>query len=117
MRKTSGVADVVGEALGPLTDRIDVAFILGSIARGTETSGSDIDVLILGSVDFGTVVDALHPAQQKLAREINPKVFGAREWRAKLRERNPFVLEVLSSKRIFLIGGERELAELGRHQS
>jgi len=37
--------------------------------------GSDVGLMIIGSVDFGTVVDALHPAQQQLAREINPKVF------------------------------------------
>lgn len=116
LRKTSGLADVVAEALELLTDKIDVAFIFGSVARGTETSGSDVDILIIGSVDFGTVVDALHPAQQSLAREINPKVFTAREWRAELKKGGPFVLEILSNKRIFLLGGERELAELGRYQ-
>ena len=35
-----------------------------------ETPGSDVDVLIIGSIDFGTVVDALHTAQQRLARDI-----------------------------------------------
>jgi predicted nucleotidyltransferase/predicted transcriptional regulator len=79
LRKTSGLADVVAEALERLTDRVDVAFIFGSVARAAETQGSDVDVLIIGSIDFGTVVDALHTAQQRLARDINPKVFSARE--------------------------------------
>lgn len=35
LRKTSGLSDVVAEALDPLSDRIDVAFIFGSVARGT----------------------------------------------------------------------------------
>jgi predicted nucleotidyltransferase len=117
LRKTSGLSDVVAEALEPVTDRIEVAFIFGSVARGAETQGSDIDVLIIGPVDFGTVVDALHPAQQRLARDINPKVFSTREWKAKVRERNPFVSDVLSKKRIFLIGDEHGLAELSRHKS
>lgn len=43
-------------------------------------------------MDYGSVVDALYPAQERVAREINPKVFAAREWRAKLEERDPFVL-------------------------
>jgi predicted nucleotidyltransferase len=47
-----------------------VAFIFGSVARAAETPGSDVDVLIIGSIDFGTVVDALHTAQQRLARDI-----------------------------------------------
>jgi predicted nucleotidyltransferase len=116
LRKTSGLADVVAEALEPLSDRIDMAFIFGSVARGAETQGSDIDVLIIGSIDFGTVIDALHPAQQQLAREINPKVFSAREWRSKLKEKNPFVADVLAKRKFFLIGDEHELAELSRHK-
>src|SRR3984957_17891128 len=117
LRKTSGLADVVAEALEPLTDRVDVAFIFGSVARAAEVQGSDVDVLIIGSIDFGAVIDALHPAQQRLAREINPKVLSAREWKAKLREKNSFVLDVLSKKKIFLVGDEHGLGELGRHQS
>ena len=116
LRKTSGLADVVAEALEPVTDRIEVAFIFGSVARGAETRGSDIDVLIIGSVDFGVVVDALHPAQQRLARDINPKVFSTREWKAKVRDRNPFVTDVLSKKKIFLVGDEDGLTELSRHK-
>ena len=117
LRKTSGLADVVAEALAPLTDHIEVALIFGSVARGTETRASDVDVLIIGAVDYGSVIDALYPAQQRLAREINPKVFTRREWNAKLKEKSAFVLEILSRERIFLIGGEHELAELDRHQS
>jgi hypothetical protein len=47
-----------------------------------------------------------------LARDINPKVFSAREWKAKLRERNSFVLDVVSKKKIFLVGDANGLAEL-----
>ena len=114
LRKTSGLADVVAEALEPLSGRIDVAAIFGSVARGTETEGSDVDLLIIGSVDFGTIIDALHPAQQQLQREINPKVFAAAEWKSKLKAKNPFVLDVLANAKIFLIGDEHELAELSR---
>lgn len=114
MRKTSGLADVVAEALEPLSGRVDVAVIFGSVARGTETEGSDVDVLIIGSVDFGTIIDALHPAQQQLRREINPKVFAAAEWKSKLKAKNPFVLDVLANAKIFLLGDEHELAELSR---
>ena len=57
-------------------------------------------------------------AQQRLARDINPKLFSAREWKAKLREKNSFVLDVLSKKKkIFLVGDQHGLTELGRHQS
>jgi hypothetical protein len=39
------------------------------------------------AVDFGAVIDALHPAQQELAREINPKVFSSREWKTNLKKK------------------------------
>ena len=116
LRKTSGLADVVAEALAPLSEEIDVAFVFGSVARGVETAGSDVDTLIIGSVDFGSVVDALYPAQQQLAREINPKVFSVREWRNKLKDKSPFVMDVLAKPKIFLVGGENELAELNRRK-
>jgi predicted nucleotidyltransferase len=117
LRKTSGFADVVAEPLKQLADEIHVAFIFGSVARGTESTGSDIDVLIIGSVDFGAVVTALHSPEQQLAREINPKIFSSSEWRKKLKERNAFVKDVLSKPKIFLIGSQNELEKLGGQQS
>lgn len=116
LRKTSGLSDVVADALDSLSDEIDVAFIFGSVARGAETAGSDVDMLIIGSVHFGAAVDALHPAQQQLAREINPKVFSVREWRNKLKQKDPFLMDVLAKPKIFLVGGDNELAELGRRK-
>ena len=65
---------------------------------------------------LGMVLDALHPAQQQLAREINPKVFSTREWKMRVRERNPFIADVLSKKKIFLAGDEDGLTALGRHK-
>jgi predicted nucleotidyltransferase len=110
LRKTSGLADVVAEALAPLSEQIITAFIFGSVARATETMGSDIDLLIIGSVDFGAVIDALHPAQEQLAREINPKVFSTHEWKRNLKKKNPFVTDIMTNPKIFLIGEERDLA-------
>jgi predicted nucleotidyltransferase len=116
LRKTSGLADVVAEALAVLSAEINVAFIFGSVARGAESAGSDIDVLAIGSVDFGAVVEALYPAQQMLAREINPKVFSLREWNDKVEERNSFTMDVLTKPKIFLIGDKDELAKLAGDQ-
>jgi predicted nucleotidyltransferase len=114
LRKTSGLADVVVEALTSLADEIDVAFIFGSVARGAESAGSDVDLLVIGSVDFGVLVEALYPAQQQLGREINPKVFSAREWKSKLQQKSSFTTDVLGKPKIFLIGGEHDLEELAR---
>lgn len=110
LRKTSGLADVLADALAPLRDSIKAACIFGSMARGTQSSASDVDVLIVGSVKFGEVLEALHPAQQLLGRDINPKVFSVRDWRARRKAADAFVAEVLRDQKIFLIGGDDELA-------
>jgi predicted nucleotidyltransferase len=80
-----------------------------------ERPGSDVDLMVIGSGDFGSVVEALYPAQAMLAREINPKIFSTAEWKNKIQENNPFVIDVLAQKKIFLKGDEHELAELSRH--
>lgn len=116
LRKTSGVAEVLAEALGALADKIEVAYVFGSVARGTESAASDIDVLAIGAAKLGPVIDALHATQKSLGREVNPRVFSANEWRAKLLAKDAFVTEVMAKSKLFLIGSEHELAELGRHQ-
>jgi hypothetical protein len=58
----------------------------------------------------------LHPAQQQLGREINPKVFSVHEWKAKLRSKDSFVSEITAQPKIFLIGSDDELAELGQRK-
>ena len=45
VRKTLGFAHPIREALEPIRDKIDLAFIYGSVAKGTDTATSDIDLL------------------------------------------------------------------------
>ncbi|TMH11810.1 MAG: MarR family transcriptional regulator [Betaproteobacteria bacterium] len=116
LRKTVGVADVLADALAPVAASIAAAFVFGSVARGTETAGSDVDVLLIGSLGFGEAVKLLYPAQTTFGREINPKVFTVAEWRSKLKSKDPFVKDVLAKPKIHLIGNDDELAKLGRRQ-
>ena len=117
LRKTCGAADVIARSLAPMSDLIDTAFIYGSFAKGTARAGSDIDVLIVGAVDLGAVIDTLHPVQKLVGREINPKVFSSREWQAKQQARNAFVTELRANPRIFLVGARDEFEKPGRRES
>lgn len=114
LRKTSGLADVLRAALAPEAERLKAAFVFGSLARGDETAGSDVDLMLIGELDFGRAVQLLHPVQAELGREINPKLYSAAEFAEAAR--TPFLRDVLARPKIFLMGDERELAELGRHQ-
>jgi uncharacterized protein len=111
--KTMGIADVLREALATLADRVTLAFIHGSVARGTEKAGSDVDVAVVGTATFGEVVAAVGAAQTALAREVNPTVYSEREFHAKLSAGHHFLKTVTAQPKVFLIGGERELKRLG----
>jgi predicted nucleotidyltransferase len=115
LRKTSGLAEVLIQALAPVAPRLRVAFVFGSVARGGETAGSDIDLLLIGDVGFRELVAMLYPAQSTLGREINPKVFTAAEFRARA-PAEPFIADLLAKPKIFLIGSAHDLDELAGHQ-
>lgn len=112
--KTFGVAEILKEGLHALSDRIEAAFVYGSIARGEERAESDIDLFIIGTVSSGDVIEALAPAQRRLGREINPTVFPREEFAEKARGGNHFLTTVLAEPKLFLIGGEDELEGLAR---
>ena len=73
--KTVGVADILKEALSPLSKKIKAAFMFGSFVQGTERNDSDVDIMIIGDTTFAEVTSALSDAQTKLSREVNPTVY------------------------------------------
>ena len=109
LRKTSGLADVLEEALLPLSTRIQLAFVFGSIASGSAGSHSDIDLMVIGDVTFSELVTTLHPAQETLGREINPKVYSPQEWQQLKTNKSTFVEELLTKPKLFILGTEAEL--------
>ncbi len=111
--KTAGVADVLREGLASLAARITVAFVHGSVARGTEKAASDVDLVVIGEVSFTEVVAATRPLQDTLGREVNPTVYPVREFRAKLRAKHQFVRSLVETPKIFVVGGDREFSRLG----
>jgi predicted nucleotidyltransferase len=107
--KTMGATEVLREALQTLSERIAIAFIYGSVARGEERRESDLDLLVIGNVNFGDVVGALSEAQSRLRREVNATVYPADEIIKKLAEKHHFLTSVLKHEKIFVIGNEHEL--------
>jgi len=109
LKKTSGLVDVLFDFLTSLAEKIEVAFVFGSVAKGTENLGSDIDVLIIGEVDFTEAVEALYAAQASLGREINPKIYSREQWKASLQKQDLFIQEVLNNPKLFIMGAEHDL--------
>jgi len=110
--KTSGMGDALKMAMLPLADCIRTAFIYGSVARGGESKGSDVDIFVVGDVTSAEVVEALSPVQLTLNREINPTVYPVEECRTKWAAGHHFIKSVLEGSKVFLIGDENDLAKL-----
>lgn len=108
LAKTAGLVDVLREALKPLSGRISVAFVYGSVARGEEVAESDVDLLIIGDVGLADLAMPIRDARQRLAREVNPTVMSTREFVAKATEPG-FVRAVLEKPKIFIIGSDDAL--------
>jgi len=102
---------VLVQALAPAAPKLRLAFVFGSVARGQETGGSDVDVMLIGDLGFREAVELLHPCQATLGREVNPKIFSATEFTDKAAT-EPFLIDVLAKPKIFLIGNAHDLEEL-----
>lgn len=116
-RKTTGLADVLREALSSLSSRIRLAFIFGSVAMGAEKSGSDVDVLVVGAASFAAVVEALQPMRERLGRDVNPVVMTKAEFRVKLVRGDRFLSRVSREPKLFLIGDASDFAELAEDRA
>jgi len=109
LRKTSGLSDMLINALLPLSDKLQSAFVFGSVASGKVNAKSDIDLMLIGNVSYAEVVPLLHSLQEQLGREINPKIYADKEWNKLMKDNGAFVHDVLSKPKLFIIGNEQQL--------
>ena len=111
VRKTFGLAMPLRDALMPLADRLHAAFVFGSVAKGSDTASSDIDLMLVSdALTYADAMAALHPLMERLGREINPTLYTRAELRKRIAEGNSFVTRVLAQPRLWLIGNDDALA-------
>ena len=109
--KTSGVAGVLRDALEG--DETRVAFIFGSTAAGTDRAGSDVDLMVIGSLSLRELTSRLSGVAERLEREVNPHVLTPKEWAERRRRGDHFLTNVMAAPRTFVKGDERELEAVG----
>jgi predicted nucleotidyltransferase len=110
--KTVALAEPLKESFGPLSDRIDAAFIYGSFAKGTDTAGSDIDLMVIGDdLDYAGLYGAAQDAERKLSRKVNPTFLSPADWTRKAAEKGSFVSKINAQPKIFIFGGAEDLQQ------
>jgi predicted nucleotidyltransferase len=107
--KTVGLVEPLRAALAPLAKRIELAFVFGSVAKGTEKAGSDIDLLVAGEVPYADLYEALQGAEKILGRTINPTVLTSAEWKRKRTGGDSFARRIAEQPKLLVLGNERAL--------
>jgi predicted nucleotidyltransferase len=103
--KTIALAEPLKESLEPLSDSIDAAFVYGSVAKGTDTARSDIDLMMIGNdLDYSGLYSALQDAEGKLLRKINPTFLSPADWKRKAAEKGSFISKINAQPKIFVFG-------------
>ncbi len=97
VRKSMGAVPAVMNALQPLASRLQVALIFGSMAKGNEHAGSDVDVLLVSSsVQLGEALALLLPLEEPLGRRIELKLYTPAEFSKRRSEAGSVVQRVLA---------------------
>lgn len=93
---------------------VTAAAIFGSFARGEETAGSDIDVLLIGELSELMANARLRPLARQYDRPFNASVFSTAAFQRLLDERDGFALELVSKPHIQLKGSLDEFAKIAQ---
>lgn len=108
--KTVGLAEPLRDALKPLAAAIRAAFVYGSVAKATDQSASDIDLMIVSDgLTYGDVFGALEKVTRAVGRKVNPTVYTASEFSKRARAGDAFMTRVLEQPKIWVIGSEDDL--------
>jgi len=105
--KTVGISSTLSDALENTLSNTTIAFVYGSIAKGTENADSDIDLMLVGeNLSYTGIVEALIPAEEKLGRPINPTIYSHDEFEERLVKKQSFLTRVTEEKLIWFKGQE-----------
>lgn len=108
--KTVGLVGPLAAALSPFVERIRAAFVYGSIAKGTDTAKSDVDLMVIAEgLAYSELYATLQEVEATLGRQVNVNLLTPAEWERKLATGNPFVRKVHAQPRILVIGSEDAL--------
>lgn len=110
VQKTVGLAEPLREALAPLAERIQAAFVYGSVAKREDTASSDIDLMLVSDdLAYADLYAALEAATQRLGRTVNPTIYTPQELAKRVKRKEAFAMRVLAQPKLWLIGAEDAL--------
>ena len=110
VEKTVGLIEPLRKSFEPYNNAIKTAFVYGSVARGTDTASSDIDVLVIGDdLNYSDLYAAAQQAEDKLRRRVQPLFMTAEDWHRRASDEGSVMNKISLSPKIFIVGSDRDL--------
>ena len=100
--KTYGMENRLKAAFGHI-EGLKEAYIFGSYASDSMDSSSDIDILAIGSHSVLELQRLIAKLQKDTGREFNVMNLSQKEFTAKKKDKDPFIINVFKTKTIRLI--------------
>ena len=103
-RKTLGMVPLLRQALAPLAERLQDAYVYGSVARQADTAHSDVDLMLVADdLALADVLPLLLPLEPALGRKINPTIYTPVQYAKRLGEADSFIQRVLAQPTLSLM--------------
>ncbi|MDE0129238.1 MAG: nucleotidyltransferase domain-containing protein [Gammaproteobacteria bacterium] len=113
LKKTAGLIPPIHEALDPVSERIDFAFVFGSVAKGGDTADSDIDLMVVSDeLQIGEIQRYLYRTEHRLGRRIGLMARGRDEFAQESKVEDSFISQVMSGPILFVLGSMKEIDEI-----
>src|SRR5579859_6821195 len=108
MRREGEVSRILSRGLDAMPG-IRIALIFGSFASGRDAADSDIDVLLVGTVDWERLGRLSDAVSDHVRREVNFVVWSSTDLRRPTAGQRRLLQSIVSNPRILLKGDEHEL--------
>src|SRR5690348_6926677 len=110
VEKTVALSEPIRKSFEPYAPAIKSAFVYGSIARGTDTAQSDIDLMVIGDdFNYSDLYSAAQDVERKVRRKVHPLFLSSADWQRKTSDRGSVFGKISHSPKIFIIGSEEDL--------
>ena len=100
--KSFGLAEPLLDALKPFEPEIQECFVFGSVAKGTDTHHSDIDLIVVGDAPLMALTDAMFNVEQEIGRAIHLSLYAPAEW-ASLKQTDPVLAQISEASKIRIL--------------
>ncbi len=90
-----------------------ITFVMFSarFVQGKRPRQDEVDLLVIGEVVLPELQAIIKEEEEKISREINYAVFSEEEFNFRKTRRDPFIMDILYSSRVMVIGSEDEFVE------